>query len=158
MTSQFIIELPSTTWYSSSNTTLARIVPAVQGNPLEYHPLWRVIRARANTTRWNITLRSIKNKIKMYIFLTLEFTPLYKKTRRQVGVNSGLIKLGEEPGYEVDVTSCNCEGWNIELLHIECVLLYPVSQKSVATKWRIYKGKINFVIETMYATSKMADL
>ena len=32
------------------------------------------------------------------------------KTRRQVGVNSGLIKLGEEPGYEVDVTSCNCKG------------------------------------------------
>ena len=31
----------------------------------------------------------------------------------------------------------------IELLHIECVLLYPVSQKSVSTKWRIYKGKIN---------------
>ena len=31
-------------------------------------------------------------------------------TRRQVGVNSGLIKLGEEPGYEVDVTSCNCKG------------------------------------------------
>ena len=53
ITSQFIIELPSTTWYSSSNTTLARIVPAVQGNPLEYHPLWRVIRARANTTREN---------------------------------------------------------------------------------------------------------
>ena len=31
----------------------------------------------------------------------------------------------------------------IELLHIECVLLYPVSQKIVSTKWRIYKGKIN---------------
>ena len=31
----------------------------------------------------------------------------------------------------------------IELLHIACVLLYPVSQKSVSTKWRIYKGKIN---------------
>ena len=30
----------------------------------------------------------------------------------------------------------------IELLHIECVLLYPVSQKSVSTKWRVYKGKI----------------
>ena len=30
----------------------------------------------------------------------------------------------------------------IELLHIECVLLYSVSQKSVSTKWRIYKGKI----------------
>ena len=83
------------------------------------------------------------------------------------------------------------KGWRkgrpIELLHIECVLLYPVSQKSVSTKWRIYKGKINspqdfcyknnvrniqnggfirakltspriFVIKTMYATSKMADL
>ena len=25
---------------------------------------------------------------------------------------------------------------------IECVLLYPVSQKSVSTKWRVYKGKI----------------
>ena len=34
-------------------------------------------------------------------------------------------------------------GETIELLHIECVLLYPVSQKSVSTKWRIYKGKIN---------------
>ena len=31
---------------------------------------------------------------------------------------------------------------SIELLHIECVLLYPVSQKSVSTKWRVYKGKI----------------
>ena len=31
----------------------------------------------------------------------------------------------------------------IELLHIECVLLYPVSQKSISTKWRIYKGKIS---------------
>ena len=30
----------------------------------------------------------------------------------------------------------------IELLHIECVLLYSVSQKSVSTKWRIYKGKL----------------
>ena len=30
----------------------------------------------------------------------------------------------------------------IELLHIECVLLYPASQKSVSTKWRVYKGKI----------------
>ena len=30
-------------------------------------------------------------------------------TRRQVGVNSGLIKLGEEPVYEVDITSC--KGW-----------------------------------------------
>ena len=30
----------------------------------------------------------------------------------------------------------------IELLHIERVLLYPVSQKSASTKWRIYKGKI----------------
>ena len=31
---------------------------------------------------------------------------------------------------------------SIELLHIQCVLLYPVSQKSVSTKWRVYKGKI----------------
>ena len=31
---------------------------------------------------------------------------------------------------------------SIELLHIECVLLYSISQKSVSTKWRIYKGKI----------------
>ena len=31
---------------------------------------------------------------------------------------------------------------SIELLHIECVLLYPASQKSVSTKWRVYKGKI----------------
>ena len=35
-----------------------------------------------------------------------------------------------------------CWVYTIELLHIECVRLYPVSQKSVATKWRIYKGKI----------------
>ena len=37
---------------------------------------------------------------------TSHFGGFINETRRQVGVNSGLIKLGEEPGYEVDVTSC----------------------------------------------------
>ena len=32
---------------------------------------------------------------------------------------------------------------NIEIIDIECGLLSRVSQKIVATKWRIYKGKIN---------------
>ena len=31
----------------------------------------------------------------------------------------------------------------IEIIDIECGLLSRVSQKIVATKWRIYKGKIN---------------
>ena len=31
---------------------------------------------------------------------------IIQQTRRQVGAKSDLIKLGEEPGYEVDVTSC----------------------------------------------------
>ena len=51
----------------------------------------------------------------------------------------GVAERPQSPGNEFAWRRIN----TIELLHIECVLLYPVSQKSVSTKWRIYKGKIN---------------
>ena len=43
------------------------------------------------------------------------------------------------------------------LLHIERVLLYPINQKTVSTKWLIYKGKICLVRlnEKSCGTSKM---
>ena len=44
---------------------------------------------------------------------------------------------------DTELHTFRTSGSPIELLHIECVLLYPVSQKCVSTKWRIYKGKIN---------------
>ena len=36
-----------------------------------------------------------------------------------------------------------CRAYIIEIIDIECELLSRVSQKIVATKWRIYKGKIS---------------
>ena len=53
----------------------------------------------------------------------------------------------------------------IEIIDIECGFLYRVSQKIVATKWRIYKGKISSPHDILCKSnrffsrkSKMADL
>ena len=53
----------------------------------------------------------------------------------------------------------------IEIIDIECGLLYRVSQKIVATKWWIYKGKISSPQDILCKSnrffsrkSQMADL
>ena len=61
----------------------------------EENPKWRIYKGK-----WFCQIEPLSRDGARILYLT----------RRQVGVNSGLIKLGEEPGYEVDVTSCNCKG------------------------------------------------
>ena len=44
---------------------------------------------------------------------------------------------------EYEISPINRSVQTIEIIDIECGLLSRVSQKIVATKWRIYKGKIS---------------